>query len=58
MISRTESVPEMILLLKGLAKTTAAAERKNAATKNRTVSVLTTLTDKHDSDFGHQNRHG
>src|SRR6266513_5346500 len=30
----------MILLLKGLAKATAAAARINAATKNRTVSVL------------------
>jgi hypothetical protein len=30
----------MILLLKGLAKATAAAASKNAAMKSRTVSVL------------------
>jgi hypothetical protein len=40
MISRTESSLEMILLLKGLAKATAAAAKKHATTKNRAVSIF------------------
>ena len=40
MISNVESLSEMILLLGGLARATAAAAKVNAATKNRAVSVF------------------
>ena len=40
MISRTESSLEMILLLKGLAKATAAAANKVRATRHRTASIF------------------
>src|SRR6478735_6865789 len=40
MISRSESSLEMILLLKGLAKATAAAASKLRATRHRTASIF------------------
>src|SRR4029077_2275491 len=40
MISRTESSPEIILLLKGLAKATVTAANKVKATRHRTASIF------------------
>jgi len=39
-ISTTESLLEMILLLNGFAKATAAAANKHTATKHRMVSIF------------------
>jgi hypothetical protein len=40
MISTTESSPEMILLLKGLAKATVTAANKVRVTRHRTASIF------------------
>src|SRR5206468_9464601 len=40
MISRTESSPEMILLLKGLAKANVATANKVRATRHRNASIF------------------